>query len=226
MLEEEAADLGRPDFVADLRKIRAAGTHLLGVISDILDLSKIEAGKMELYLERFDVADLVRGVADTATPLAEKGGSVLRVAAGEGLGAMRADLTKVRQCLLNLLSNACKFTHGGVVTLEVSRAGDRLTFRVTDSGIGMTPAQLGNLFQAFTQADASTTRKYGGTGLGLAITRRFCEMMGGDVQVHSEVSRGTTVTVELPAEVAERRPGARPAPEAPAAAPVGTRSER
>jgi signal transduction histidine kinase len=169
------------------------------------------------------VGELLREVVDTAGPLAEKGGNVLRVSPGEGLGAMRADLTKVRQCLLNLLSNACKFTQGGTVTLEVSRVGDRLTFRVTDTGIGMTPAQLGNLFQAFTQADASTTRKYGGTGLGLAITRRFCEMMGGDVRVQSEVNRGTTITLQLPAEVAERRPAARPAADVPAA--IGTRGE-
>jgi signal transduction histidine kinase len=227
MLEEEAEELGRADFVADLRKIRAAGTHLLGVISDILDLSKIEAGKMELYLERFDVADLLREVAGTAAPLAQKEGNVLRVSPGEGLGAMRADLTKVRQCLLNLLSNACKFTHGGTVTLEVGRAGEQLTFRVSDTGIGMTPAQVAKLFQAFTQADASTTRKYGGTGLGLTITRRFCEMMGGDIQVQSEVNRGTTITVQLPVEVAERRAGVRPAPHVPVSVPVGpTGSQR
>jgi signal transduction histidine kinase len=219
MLEEEAADLGREDFVADLRKIRAAGTHLLGVISDILDLSKIEAGKMDLYIERFDVGSLVREVADTAGPLAEKRGNVLRVSLGDGVGAMRADITRVRQCLLNLLSNACKFTEGGTVALEVSRAGERVTFRVSDTGIGMTPAQLENLFQAFTQADASTTRKYGGTGLGLAITRRFCEMMGGDVRVQSEVGRGTTVVLQLPVEAAGREPAAPPAP-------VGSRSGR
>jgi signal transduction histidine kinase len=219
MLEEEAADLGREDFVADLRKIRAAGTHLLGVISDILDLSKIEAGKMDLYIERFDVGSLVREVADTAGPLAEKRGNVLRVSLGDGVGAMRADITRVRQCLLNLLSNACKFTEGGTVALEVSRAGERVTFRVSDTGIGMTPAQLENLFQAFTQADASTTRKYGGTGLGLAITRRFCEMMGGDVGVQSEVGRGTTVVLQLPVEAAERESAA-------PSAPVGSRSGR
>jgi signal transduction histidine kinase len=224
MLEEEAADLGREDFVADLRKIRAAGAHLLGVISDILDLSKIEAGKMDFHVERFDVGSLVREVADTAGPLAEKRGNVLRVSLGDGVGTMRADITRVRQCLLNLLSNACKFTEQGTVALEVSRTGTRVIFRVSDTGIGMTPAQLANLFQAFTQADASTTRKYGGTGLGLAITRRFCEMMGGDVQVQSEVGRGTTVVLQLPVEAAERGPVV-PPPGAPPA-PVGSGSER
>jgi signal transduction histidine kinase len=207
MLQEEAQDVGRDDFVADLEKIHAAGKHLLALINDILDLSKIEAGRMEIDLETFDVAAVVRDVVGAIGPLAERNRNTVRVAAGEGLGTMRADLTKVRQSLLNLLSNACKFTEDGVVDLEVTRAagrdGDWLTFRVTDSGIGMTPEQLGRLFHAFTQADPSTTRKYGGSGLGLAITRRFCEMMGGSVEIQSEPGRGTTVTMRLPAQVPE-----------------------
>ncbi len=204
MLQEEAEDLGRDDFVDDLGKVHAAGKHLLGLINDVLDLSKIEAGKMEIYPETFDIAEMVRGVASTIEPLAEKGGDTLVVDCPEGLGPMHADLTKIRQSLLNLLSNAVKFTERGTVTLAARRepVGERdwVTLDVKDSGIGMTPEQVARLFQPFTQADASTTRKYGGTGLGLTITRRFCQMMGGDVTVQSDPGRGSTFTIRLPAE--------------------------
>jgi signal transduction histidine kinase/DNA-binding response OmpR family regulator len=226
MLQEEAQEIGRDAFTEDLRKIHAAGKHLLALINDVLDLSKIEAGRMELYLESFDVARMVQEVAGTVEPLVERNGNALRVTLADGLGTMHADLTKVRQCLLNLLGNATKFTEGGRVALEVSRAaaapgGDRLTFRVADSGIGMTPEQLGRLFQAFTQVDASTTRKFGGTGLGLVITRHFCTMMGGDIDVQSAPGQGTTVTLRLPAEVRAGGPSRLEAAPAAAGAPTG-----
>ena len=189
MLQEACQDAGQEDFVPDLKKVHAAGRHLLGLINDILDLSKIEAGKMTLYLETFDVANLVREVATTIHLLVQKNRNTLDVQTGETLGKMHADVTKVRQCLFNLLSNACKFTEGGTIRLRVIReavAGrDVLRYQVSDSGIGMTPEQMAKLFQAFAQADASTTRKYGGTGLGLALTRLFCQKMGGDVTVSS-----------------------------------------
>jgi PAS domain S-box-containing protein len=210
MLQEEAEDAERNEFVPDLQKIHAAGKHLLGLINDILDLSKIEAGKMELYLETFDVAEMVDGVASTIRPLVERNANTLEVRCGESLGAMHSDLTKVRQALLNLLSNASKFTEHGTITLEVERerADDKdwLVLRVRDTGIGMTAEQLNKLFQPFTQADASTTRKYGGTGLGLTITRRFCQMMGGDVIVKSKPDEGSTFTLRLPAAAPERPP--------------------
>ena len=204
MVEEEVGDLGHAELAPDLQKIRSAGRHLLALINDILDLSKIEAGKLELVVESFDVEDVVREVATTVAPLARKNANRLDLRCAEGLGEMRSDLVKVRQTLLNLLSNACKFTEHGTITLAAERernggAGDWLVFRVRDSGIGMTPEQMGRLFEAFAQADASTARKYGGTGLGLAITRRFCQMMGGDVQVASDPGQGSTFTVRLPA---------------------------
>lgn len=206
MLKEEAEDEGAVHYVADLQKIHSAGKHLLGLINDILDLSKIEAGKMEIYLETFSLGEVIKDVSSTIQPLIKKGQNRLEIKLGDGLGDMRADLTKVRQILFNLLSNASKFTENGAITLSVERSLDEaarecIFFRVKDSGIGMTPEQLGKLFQAFTQADASTTRKYGGTGLGLTISRRFCELMGGDIQVESEFGKGTTFIVQLPAVV-------------------------
>jgi PAS domain S-box-containing protein len=204
LLREEAEDLGQPEFIPDLGKIHGAGKHLLALINDILDLSKIEAGKMELFLERFEVRQLVEEVRATIQPLIEKNANVLEVRVSN-VGSMHGDVTRVRQILFNLLSNASKFTDHGKVGLEVEReeraGGDWIVIRVSDSGIGMTPQQLGKLFQAFTQADAATTRKYGGTGLGLVICRRFCQMMGGEVSVTSQPGRGSVFTVELPAEV-------------------------
>ena len=236
MLQEEAQDAGVPDFVPDLQKINGAGKHLLSLINDVLDISKIEAGKMELYLEEFDVAALLDEVEATVQPLVAKNGNALRVERRGELGTMRSDLTKVRQCLFNLVSNAAKFTEGGTIGLEVSRermAGvdsaapeDWVTFRVTDTGIGMSAEQILRLFQAFTQADASTTRKYGGTGLGLTITRRFCQMMGGDVTVASVPGEGSAFTMKVraiaPEPPAERETtedtaeeGSRPTPPTP-----------
>jgi signal transduction histidine kinase len=204
MLQEEADGLGEDAFLPDLAKISAAGKHLLGLINDILDLSKIEAGKMDLFLEEFSVSDLVRDVAAIVRPLVDKNTNALVVDCPEDLGTMHADLTKVRQALFNLLSNAAKFTDHGTITLTVARAADDwLTFAVSDTGIGMTDEQMSRLFEAFSQAEASTRSTYGGTGLGLAISRQFCRLMGGDISVESEYGRGSTFVVRLPAEVRE-----------------------
>lgn len=207
MLQEEAEELGQTEFVPDLQKILSAGRHLLTLIDDILDISKIEAGKMELYLERFDIASMIQDVVTMISPLAEKNANTLVIRVADGIGAMQADLTKVRQSLFNLLSNACKFTERGTITLEVTRQADDesgcVTFQVRDTGIGMTSEQVAKLFQTFTQADASTTRKYGGTGLGLAISRHFSRMMGGNITVKSQAGMGSTFTLCLPLEVVE-----------------------
>jgi signal transduction histidine kinase/CheY-like chemotaxis protein len=204
ILLEEAEDLGQDGLKPDVEKIRGAGRHLLGLINDILDLSKIEAGKMDLFVEEFDVAAVLKDVRETVEPLVTRNGNALEVRHAPDLGAMRSDQVKVRQTLFNLLGNAAKFTKGGRITLEARRLaggdGDRLEFRVADTGIGMTPEQVARLFQPFSQADASTTRHYGGTGLGLAITRHFCRMLGGDVAVESEPGGGSTFTVVLPAD--------------------------
>jgi GAF domain-containing protein/CheY-like chemotaxis protein len=205
MLQEDAADLGAEQLTDDLRKVNAAGKHLLELINAVLDLSKIEAGKMELYLETFDVTALVHDIVAVIQPLAAKNANRLDIRCPEGIGTMRADLTKVRQALFNLLSNACKFTEGGTISLAVARdAGDgedSMVFRVSDTGIGMTPEQLARLFEVFSQADAATTRRFGGTGLGLALSRRLCRMMGGDVTVESTPGQGSTFTIRLPVHV-------------------------
>jgi signal transduction histidine kinase/CheY-like chemotaxis protein len=221
MLQEEAEDLDQPDFIPDLKKIHAAGRHLLALINDILDLSKIESGKMELYLETFDVPQLTRDVQSTIMPLVERNANVLEVRIAPEVRSMHADVTRVRQVLFNLLSNASKFTERGRITLDISRdvhgGTDWITFAVTDTGIGLSSEQLGKLFQAFTQADASTSRKYGGTGLGLVISRRFCQMMGGDISVTSEFGKGSCFTVRLPRVVSERRAAIPPTPSRPRA---------
>jgi PAS domain S-box-containing protein len=212
MLQEDAEDLGYEDLTPDLEKIRGAGKHLLALINDILDISKIEAGKMELYLESFDVAQVISDVEHTIQPLLDKNHNALKVECCSNIGDMHADLTKLRQSLLNLLSNAAKFTEHGTITLTVRKDEsieeldrnqhcDFMLFQVADTGIGMSLEQLDKVFQAFTQADASTTRKYGGTGLGLAITRHFCRMMGGDISVKSTLGQGSTFTIRLPMRV-------------------------
>jgi PAS domain S-box-containing protein len=200
MLMEEAEDAGDHGYLPDLRKIHSSGRHLLGLINDILDLSKIESGRMELYFETFDIQPMIEEVATTIAPLVERNGNRLVLELAPDPGTVRLDQVKVRQILFNLLSNASKFTEHGTITLAVARSGEHLSFRVADSGIGMTSAQMARLFQPFTQADASTTKKYGGTGLGLAITRRFCEMMGGTIELESEQGRGTAFTVLLPCD--------------------------
>jgi signal transduction histidine kinase/DNA-binding response OmpR family regulator len=205
MLQEEAEDLDNQTFSADLVKIRSAGKHLLELINSVLDISKIEAGKMELYIEAFAVDKVVQDVVNIATPLVQKNRNVLRTEFLNPAGTMRADIVKLRQALFNLLSNAAKFTENGTITLRVQRrstaTGDRLRFQVEDTGIGMTPEQMQKLFAAFAQADTSVTRRYGGTGLGLAISRHFCRMMGGDITVSSEPGTGTTFTIDLPADI-------------------------
>jgi PAS domain S-box-containing protein len=205
MLQEEAEERSQHDFVPDLQKIQSASKHLLGLINDILDLSKIEAGKMELSLESFDVRQMLEELISTVSPVVEKNSNRFTIKYGEALGTMHADLTKTRQILFNLLSNAGKFTKEGVIQLEATRrtvqGRECCEFQVKDTGIGMTHEQLEKLFKPFTQADASTTRKYGGTGLGLAIVWRFCQMMGGEIIVESRLGEGSIFTVQLPVEV-------------------------
>jgi signal transduction histidine kinase len=225
MLQEDAQDSGSEDFLPDLERIQTAGKHLLDMISDILDISKIEAGHVTLYLENFDVATMVEEVMTTAQPLVEKKGNSLALKTQGELGMMYADQPKVRQILLNLLSNAAKFTEGGVITIGIERmkieksrptrkhknnddsgsgslyTAQVLVFRVSDTGIGMTEEQLQQIFKPFIQADASTTRKYGGTGLGLTISQRLCQILGGEISVESQDGQGSTFTVSLPERV-------------------------
>ena len=205
MLEEDARDLGQDDFLEPLQRVSAAGKHLLKVINDILDLSKIEAGKMDLHVEAFALPPLVRDAVAMVKPLAEKNGNRIDVDCPADLGDMHADVTRVRQVVFNLLSNACKFTQQGVVSVDVRPSIENgkqwVEIGVRDTGIGMTAEQMNKLFSEFTQADSSTTRKFGGTGLGLAISRRFCQMMGGDITVASDPGRGSTFTVRLPADM-------------------------
>jgi signal transduction histidine kinase/CheY-like chemotaxis protein len=198
MLYETAQDEGQDEFLPDLAKIRDAGRHLLGLINDILDLSKIEAGKMEVYLEEVALGPLVEEVRSIIEPLAAVNANHLEIACPASLGTLYTDRTKLKQSLLNLLSNAGKFTHEGKVRLEVRPGNGEISFIVGDTGIGMTEEQQGRLFQAFSQADVSTTRRYGGTGLGLAITKHFCEMLGGGITVESVPERGSTFTITLP----------------------------
>jgi PAS domain S-box-containing protein len=257
LLKVMAESRGYFEIVPDIDRIGTAGGHLLALISDILDLSKIEAGKLDLFLEKFNLPALVAYVATTVRPMVEQNRNTLTVDCPEEIGSMYADLTRVRQVLFNLLSNAAKFTSGGAITLRVSIAeattdhrpptanrtntslaeisvvgrpspalsgveGSVVVFEITDTGIGMSPEQLQSLFKEFVQADASTTRKYGGTGLGLALSHRFCQMMGGDIAVTSQLGQGSTFTVRLPAVVAEQTeaPDAEPASELPIEADI------
>ena len=206
MLLEDAEDDGDEATAVDLRKIIGASKHLLALINDVLDLSKIEAGKMTLHLESFEIEPLLDEVITTVRPLVEKRGNRFELDVDERVGAMHADLVKVRQILFNLLSNASKFTQEGTISLTARRrpadgdgGGERIVFEVSDTGIGMDEEQVTKIFQAFTQADSSTTREYGGTGLGLTISKRFCRLMGGDLSARSVRGTGTTFTVELPA---------------------------
>ena len=202
MLQEDAGEEGNDSIVSDLNRINSAGRHLLTLINDILDLSKIEAGKVELYLETFSIKSLVDDVVSTIQPLAEKNNNNVVVENLSAITDMHTDLTKLRQTLFNLLSNACKFTERGTITIrvgsEIRSEMDWISFQVIDTGIGMEPEQMRKVFEAFSQADVSTTRKFGGTGLGLAISRRFCEMLGGEINVESLTGEGTTFTVLLP----------------------------
>ncbi|HAT14249.1 MAG TPA: histidine kinase, partial [Microcoleaceae bacterium UBA11344] len=209
ILQEDALDLGEDDFVIDLAKIHKAGNHLLGLINDILDLSKIEAGQTELDLETFDLSEVIQEVATTVKPLFLRNSNRLNVEYPERIGDFHSDRMKLIQILFNLLSNAAKFTQQGTITFSVERItndensydSDWLIFNCADTGIGMTAEQVQKLFQPFTQADASTTRKYGGTGLGLAIAQKYSQMLGGEITVKSELGKGSTFTVILPAEL-------------------------
>ncbi len=202
ILEEEARDKGLLDLLPDVDRIETAGRHLLGVINDILDLSKIEAGRMDIYIEDFDVSALIGEIQSMIVPLAARNGNALEVICPADIGRMRSDLTKVKQSILNLLGNSSKFTTDGRISLVVSRhptaTGADISFRVSDTGIGMSASEMAKLFQAFTQADTTTTKRFGGTGLGLAITKHFCDMLGGSIAVESEPGKGSTFTITLP----------------------------
>jgi signal transduction histidine kinase len=208
MLEEDVAGLGDGSFSEDLRKINVSGRHLLGLINNLLDLAKIEAGRMELFAERASVSSLLADVLPLTEPLFKKNDNRLVVETQGELGELHTDVTKLRQVLLNLLSNAAKFTEDSTTTLTVSAAphGKSLTFSVRDTGIGMTPEQLGALFQEFSQTGASTISTYSGTGLGLALSRHLCRLLGGDIAVASTPGVGSTFTVTLPRTAPEREP--------------------
>jgi len=205
MLREDAETLRIAGFVKDLSKILGSGKHLLGLINDVLNLSKIESGKIELYLECFSVENLVHEIVATIQPLLTKKANSLEVNIVNELGEITADLTRTRQILFNLLSNAAKFTENGQISLEVKRENNLLKesicFRISDDGIGMTAEQQQKLFQPFTKADASTTRRFGGTGLGLVITKQFIDRMGGEIYVESLFGQGSTFSVRLPTQV-------------------------
>ena len=207
MLQEDATDAGHEEYVPDLERILESGRHLLSLINDVLDLSKVEADRIELFAEEVDPAQLLPAVAHTVAPAMDRNGNTLEVVLADDVGLMHTDVTRLRQILLNLLSNAAKFTSAGTVHLSAARTSadgaDAVEFRVRDTGIGMTEEQLGHVFEAFTQAQATTTRDYGGTGLGLTITRRFCQLLGGDVAVTSEPDVGTEFVVTVPATLPE-----------------------
>jgi PAS domain S-box-containing protein len=212
LLTEEFEDIGQTEFIPDLQKIRGAGKHLLGLINDILDLSKIEAGKMEVFAEDLELKNFIEEVVATAKPLMDSKGNTLVVEFGENLGQAHTDQTKLRQILFNLLSNAAKFTENGQITLNTrqinSEGRDLLELIVKDSGIGMNPEQVAKIFDAFSQAEASTTRRFGGTGLGLTITKTFCEMLGGELTVESESGVGSSFIVRIPARYVDTGPAA------------------
>jgi len=219
ILKEEVEDLGENELIPDLDKIKGAGKHLLVLINDVLDLSKIEAGKMTLFFEKVDLVTLSNEIKATIQPLIDKKANILTITGSEVLGEIQTDITKLRQMLLNLLSNAAKFTEQGTIYLDIERQtqadGESLIFAVTDNGIGMTEEQQKKLFEAFTQADSSTTRRYGGTGLGLTITKEFAEMMGGNLKVKSQFGHGSRFTLSLPAQPAQVEPPKKAKPQQP-----------
>ncbi|NEP04655.1 MAG: PAS domain S-box protein [Okeania sp. SIO4D6] len=219
LLREEAEDLGHEEFIPDLDQIKTSGLHLLTIIQDILDISKVESGEMTIYEEEFDILTLIKEVQSIVQPLIKKNGNSFEMHCSSEIGTMFADRTKIKQIVINLLSNASKFTHEGIITLKVVRKHNiehngngsstleidqtlnQIIFSVTDTGIGMTPGQIEKVFQPFVQADNSTTRKYGGTGLGLSICQKFCEIMGGKITVTSSVGVGSTFSINLPTVV-------------------------
>jgi signal transduction histidine kinase len=205
LLKEQAEDQHLDEFVPDLVRVRTAGRHLLALINDILDLSKIEAGRMEIDVSEFEFEELITNVVNTSEGLVTSRGNTLSIEPGRAIGTVHQDRTRVQQVLLNLISNACKFTEKGRISLRVSLetqgAGPELVMHVADTGIGMSPEQVSRLFQDFSQAEASTARKYGGTGLGLAISQRLCLLLGGTITVESRKGVGSTFTVRLPAHL-------------------------
>jgi len=203
MLMEEAEDDGLDTYSEDLNKINSSGEHLLTLINDILDLSKIEAGKMELHVEEFDFENHLKQIEATAKPLVEKNGNEFVIEKPEDLGKLTNDQTKLRQILFNMISNAAKFTKKGTVTLGITKYNEKVRFAVTDTGIGMNAEQLGKVFEEFTQAESSTSKDYGGTGLGLPISKKMTKMMGGVMEVESEEGRGTTFSITIPIVVQE-----------------------
>ena len=225
MMVGNAARFGTEKALEPLRRVLNAGRHLLALINDILDLSKIEAGRMELHLKSFALAPLIDGVIKTVEPLAAKNGNQVAAHCDAAIGTMHADQMRLRQALLNLMSNANKFTDRGTISIDARQGQengrDLITLAVTDTGIGMTPEQMGKLFQEFAQASSSTASKYGGTGLGLVISRRFCQMMGGDITVESEPGRGSTFTIRLPRIVEAPKVVAQPADTGQATAGMG-----
>ena len=203
MLMEEAEDDGLDTYSDDLSKINSSGEHLLTLINDILDLSKIEAGKMELHIEEFEFEKHLSQIEATAKPLVEKNGNKFVIEKPDNIKKLTNDQTKLRQILFNMLSNAAKFTKKGTVTLAITESGDDIKFAVIDTGIGMNEEQLGKVFEDFTQAESSTSKDYGGTGLGLPISKMMTEMMGGRMDVESEAGKGTTFSITIPIEVQE-----------------------
>lgn len=206
MLIEEAPELQGPEFVPELLKILSSGKHLLELINDILDISKIEAGKMDVHLEECSIKKIVDEIEHLVGPLVEKNANTFKNRVDEELDKAYTDVTKLRQNLLNLISNASKFTEKGRINLRVVKDGEFMLFQIQDTGIGMTPDQLGKIFQSFTQADSGTTKKYGGTGLGLAITKQFCLMLGGDIWAESQLGEGTSFFMKLPIRSKDPKP--------------------
>jgi len=203
MLMEEAEDDELETYAEDLEKIHSSGEHLLTLINDILDLSKIEAGKMDLHIEEFEFEKHLTQIEATGKPLVEKNGNQFILDNNVSIKKLRNDQTKLRQILFNMLSNAAKFTKKGAVTLSINTFEDNIKFAVTDTGIGMNDEQLGKIFDEFTQAKSSTSKDYGGTGLGLPISKKMTEMMGGIMEVESEEGKGTTFSITIPVEVKE-----------------------
>ncbi len=225
MLREDARDMKREDEFEPLDRVLSAGRHLLALINDILDLSKIEAGRMELNLDTFALPPLIDDVVKTIEPLVAKSGNQVAVHCAADMGTMQADQMRLRQALLNLMSNANKFTERGAISIDARHGQENgrswITLAVADTGIGMTQEQMGKLFQEFSQASSTTASKYGGTGLGLVISRRFCQMMGGDITVKSEPGHGSTFTIRLPRVVETPKEGV-----VPDQAPTGDRVDR
>ncbi len=205
MLMEDASDEGLDVFVEDLDKIHSSGTHLLTLINDLLDISKIEAGKMELHLEDFKLKDLISLIEATTKPLLDKNSNKFVVKIDKSIETMKNDETKLKQVLLNMISNSSKFTKEGTISLIISEeVKNRIKFELSDTGIGMTENQLKNVFEEFTQAETSTSKDYGGTGLGLPICKKITELMGGKIEVQSKIGEGTTFSITIPKTIKEK----------------------